>query len=193
MNVPDLFRNRVTGNVEVMRTLALLLEQELFAISLPTRDDDGFPYADFFSTAGPVFRFSAEDIDGDYMEPGATCIHTSLAFAVLEEKPGWGARTDLGGVVERVDYVVADEWHADGSVVSGKVGAAGPGTPASRVACGAVLHLKRRKLFGTNRRRVLVRTCRAHGHVDVATDAAAIDAFVDAYTIGATVPDGSTR
>jgi hypothetical protein len=140
---------------------------------------------------GPVYRFAAEEVDGERTADGWTQEHYSVILERLGAATPHDERTDLVGKIARADLIQADEWlgPVDTSVEAygknprmlfdGKVGSCPPGTQCTTVICGVILHGEGWKL--------LVRTHSFPQHLDFTTEIAVISEFVNQYsTVAAT-------
>lgn len=171
-----------------MNELEVLLGESVVAISHPLyRDAVGVMNLDVVTDNGPVYRFAAEEVDGERTAGGWTQEHYSLTLERLGAATPQDARTDLVGTIVRADLIRSDEWwgpvdhsieaHGENPrmLFDGKVGLCPPGVNCTTVICGVVLQGEGWKL--------LVRTHSFPQHLVFTTEPALIGEFLNHYSV----------
>jgi hypothetical protein len=168
--------------------LEALVGETVVAISHePYRENIGVMNLDVTTSAGTIYRFATEEIDGERTADGWTNDHYSLTLERVQVGNPLDERTDLVGTVVKTDLVRCDEWLGpiDHSIESigenprmlfdGKVGSCPPGTKCMTVICGVVLQGEDWQL--------LVRTHAFPQHLDFTTEPALIGEFLNQYSV----------
>lgn len=175
-----------------MLDLSDLPGKQVLGIAHPLRDAaGGFEYVDVL-TRTVVYRFTADEIDGEQTDGGWTMDHYSLTCARVDTL---GERVDTQGerqnlpllprVVLNVEQVLCDEWlgPVDASIPAygenprplfdGPVGSAPRGTPHVTVARGIIVN--------TDGPSLLISTFSFPQQLDYTTDATRVQDFRTAY------------